>query len=102
MKWDAVTDRTSSERVEEKKWHHNYCRNPNGSKDRHWCLVTPETFQFCDIPICEAPTPEATGMHMDFFQCADEENARNFDRLFEKFVAIFTSSSSLKCGKYRS
>lgn len=71
MKWDAVTDRTSSERVEEKKWHHNYCRNPNGSKDRHWCLVTPETFQFCDIPICEAPTPEATDKAA--LQCAQGE-----------------------------
>mmetsp|Transcript_74957 Transcript_74957/g.169753 ORF Transcript_74957/g.169753 Transcript_74957/m.169753 type:complete len:261 (+) Transcript_74957:53-835(+) len=42
---------------------HNYCRNPDGSKDKPWCFtVDPQTpWEYCDVPACkdEGKAPEA-------------------------------------------
>jgi len=42
---------------------HNYCRNPEGSKDKPWCFTVDPSkeWDYCEIPTCEekGPDPEA-------------------------------------------
>ncbi|VDM38855.1 unnamed protein product [Toxocara canis] len=71
MKWDMLEEKFDSKMKEHESWHHNYCRNPNGLKNRPWCLVSPETFQFCDVPLCKEPASSTTDEPIA--QCAAEE-----------------------------
>merc|ERR550537_1069366 len=35
---------------------HNYCRNPNGDKDKPWCYVKDpnKDWEYCEVPVCKA------------------------------------------------
>ena len=41
----------------------NYCRNPDGNKDRAWCYTTDacSQWEFCDVPACENNKAPTTG-----------------------------------------
>ncbi|KAL7540005.1 hypothetical protein ACHAWF_006567 [Thalassiosira exigua] len=39
---------------------HNFCRNPNNVQDRAWCMTGPYHWNYCDVPVCGAPTSSPT------------------------------------------
>ena len=39
-----------NEHEPEHNWAHNYCRNPSGKKDRPWCYVEKNKWEYCNVP----------------------------------------------------
>ena len=31
-------------------WAHNYCRNPNGKRDKPWCYIDKNKWEYCNVP----------------------------------------------------
>ncbi len=36
------------------RWAHNHCRNPDGSEEAPICFIEEDTYDYCQIPECEA------------------------------------------------
>ena len=43
---------TENDDIDQKKWAHNYCRNPGGEDPSPFCFINAVDIEYCDIPSC--------------------------------------------------
>ena len=90
--------------LEQKLWNHNYCRNPDGTRQMPWCLVAVNTFQECSIPMCsdktkvsDAPFPECA---IDEIRCGSSSQCVFSDYLCDYESDCQNGFDELNCRKH--